>query len=366
MDAVFQNILRAAAEAGASDIHFKADAPITFRISRELRAIECDHPSDEWLRSVLAEITPANLRDAAGDGREIDFAFALEGLGRFRTNAFQQRGKIALALRLVKSGVRTFAELNLPDTIRKIAEAPRGIVIVAGAIGSGKSTTLAAMLDHVNATAHKHIITLEDPIEYLFADKQSVIEQREVGLDTESFSTGLRHVLRQDPDIIVIGEMRDADSAMAAMSAANIGHLVITTLHTSDAMQSVQRVVEFFPNEQRDYARQLFAATLRAIVCQRLVVSPKAGVLPALEILISNTGVVKAIESNQTDKLPGIMELGAGEGMQSFDQALRNLVASGRITREEAMAHAANPETLRMSFQGVTLNESNRILGTRR
>ena len=366
MDPVFRNILRSASDAGASDIHLKAGAPIIYRIDRQLRPIESEAPSDAWLRAVLDTIAPAHLRDALAAGHEIDFAFAIEGLGRFRTNAFQQRGQIALALRLVKGQIRNFAQLNLSDTIRRVAESPRGIVIVAGAIGSGKSTTLAAMIDHINRTARKHIITLEDPIEYLFDDGQSLIEQREIGLDTASFAHGLRHVLRQDPDVIVIGEMRDAESAMAAMSAANIGHLVITTLHTSNAMQSVQRLIEFFPNEQRDYARQLFASALRAVVCQRLVTSSGAGVLPALEILINNVGVTKAIESNQTDMIPGLMELGGNEGMQSFDQALRALVAANKITRDEAMAHAANPETLRMSFQGVSLNESNRILGSRR
>ena len=366
MDPVFQSILRNASEAGASDVHMKAGAPIVYRINRELHPFGAEPPSDEWLRSVVETIAPPHLRDAYARGEEVDFAFDIEGLGRFRTNVFQQRGQVALALRLVKNQVQNFAALNLPATLSRIAESPRGIVIVAGAIGSGKSSTLAAMLDHLNRHARKHVITLEDPIEYLFRDGQCIIEQREVGLDTESFSSGLRHVLRQDPDVIVIGEMRDAESAMAAMSAANIGHLVITTLHTSDAMQSVQRVIEFFPNEQRDYARQLFAATLRAVVCQRLVPSTTSGVIPAVEILINHLGVQKAIAADQPEKLPGMMELGAGEGMQTFDQALRALVTANRITREEAIAHAANPEGLRMAFQGVTLHETSRILGSRR
>jgi pilus retraction protein PilT len=366
MDPVFQNILRGAAEAGASDIHFKASAPIVYRIDRDLRPLNAESPSEAWLQAVLEELAPPHLREAWKLGHEIDFAFAVEGLGRFRTNVFQQRSQTAIALRLVTDKIRNFSELNLPETIPRIAESPRGIVLIAGAIGSGKSTTLAAMIEHINMTARKHIITLEDPIEYLFHDKSSIIEQREVGLDTETFGSGLRHVLRQDPDVIMIGEIRDAQSAMAAMSAANIGHLVLTTLHTNDAVQSIQRIVEFFPNEQRAYARQLFAVTLRAVICQRLVTSSTAGVLPALEILINNIAVSKAIEANLTDKLSGIMELSANEGMQTFDHALRSFVATGRITREEALAHAANPETLRMSFQGVTLNESNRILGSRR
>ena len=366
MDSVFAEIMRHAVDTGASDVHLKAGAPIVFRVDRELRSLEAEAPSEAWLQAVLQEIAPANLQTALQEGREIDFAFAVEGLGRFRTNVFRQRGQTAIALRLVKNEIRNFTELNLPETLRKIAEAPRGIIIVAGAIGSGKSTTLAAMIGHINANARKHIITLEDPIEYLFHDQQSIIEQREIGLDTATFATGLRHVLRQDPDVIMVGEIRDAESAMAAMSAANIGHLVITTLHTNDAMQSVQRIIEFFPTEQRDYARQLFAVTLRAVVCQRLLRSTTSGVLPALEILINNLAVTKAIETGQSDKLLGIMELSSGEGMQTFDQALRSFVASNRISREEALAYAANPETLRMSFQGVTINESNRILGSRR
>ena len=366
MDSAFQILLRHAVEARASDIHLKGGGPVVLRVDRQLRDLDWKTPTDSWLREVIGALVPAHLREPYAAGREVDFAFAVEGLGRFRTNIFQQRGEVALALRLVKEEIRSFGELNLPDTIRRISEAPRGIVIVAGAIGSGKSTTLAAMLDHVNSTKRKHIVTIEDPIEYLFADKQSVIEQREIGLDTMSFSTALRHVLRQDPDIIVIGEMRDAESAMAAMSAANIGHLVITTLHTADAMQSVQRVLEFFPVEQREYARQLFAATLRAVICQRLVNSTDSGVLPALEILVNTISVAKAIEGGQTEKLPGIMELGTNEGMQTFDQALRAMVAANRITREEALAHAANPDLLRMSFQGVNLSEGTRILGSRR
>jgi len=366
MDSSFEILLRHAVEAGASDIHLKGGGPVVLRVDRQLRYLDWETPSEAWLRSIIAALVPAHLCEAYAAGREVDFAFAMEGLGRFRTNVFQQRGEVALALRLVKQQIRGFGELNLPDVIRRISESPRGIVIVAGAIGSGKSTTLAAMLEHVNTTQCKHIITIEDPIEYLFTDKDSVIEQREIGLDTVSFSAALRHVLRQDPDIIVIGEMRDAESAMAAMSAANIGHLVITTLHTADAMQSVQRMLEFFPVEQRQYARQLFAATLRSVICQRLVTSTSAGVLPALEILVNTIGVSKAIEAGQTDKLSGIMEFGATEGMQTFDQALRAMVAANRITREEALAHAANPDLLRMSFQGVNLSEGTRILGSRR
>lgn len=365
MDEIFQSILRAAIEAGASDIHIKADAPVVFRIARELVPVDAPLHSESWLRRVVEQIVPAHLQAQLEREHEVDFAFAAPGLGRFRTNVFQQRGQLTLALRLVKTDVPAFEELNLPETIRGIAVAPRGIVIIAGAIGSGKSTTLAAMLEHLNATERRHIITLEDPIEFLFTDKQSVIEQREIGLDTASFASGLRHVLRQDPDVIVIGEMRDGQSAAAAMSAANIGHLVITTLHTADATRSVQRVLEFFPAHERDYARRLFADTLHAVICQRLVSSSESGVLPAVEILLNTSAVSQAIVGDRLDKIAGLIEMSTGDGMQTFDQALHQLVKAGRVSREEAMAHAANPDALRMAFQGVILSESRRILGSR-
>ena len=365
MDQMLEGILRAAVQAGASDIHLKTDAAIMFRINGTLTPIEAPLPGEEWLESVLAQIVPPQLAPALERDHEADFAFAPAGLGRFRTNVFQQRGRWTIAMRLVKTEIRSFEELNLPAGVQRIAETPRGIVLIAGAIGSGKSTTLAAIVEQINRTARKHIITLEDPIEFLFEDKLSVIEQREVGIDTSSFSSGLRHVLRQDPDVIVIGEMRDTASAAAAMSAANIGHLVIATLHTGDAPKSVQRILEFFPAEQREYARRLFADTLHAVLCQRLIRSDSSGTLPAVEILLNNGGVAKLILDDRIDKLTGAMELGTGEGMQTFDQALQQLVASGRITRQEALAHAANPDALRMAFQGVVLSESRRILGSR-
>jgi twitching motility protein PilT len=365
MDATFAAILRAAAEARASDVHIKPDAPVVIRIDRELIPVEAPTPTAAWLQTVLGNIVPPHARQRLDREHEADFAFMLEGVGRFRANVFHQRGVPTLALRLVKKEIPNFADLNLPKTVQAVAEAVRGIVILAGATGSGKSTTLAAMVEHINLTTRRHIITLEDPIEFLFQDKQSIIEQREVGLDTGTFVSGLRNVLRQDPDVIVIGEMRDAESAAAAMSAANVGHLVITTLHTSDATKSVQRIVEFFPEGERDYARRLFASTLRGVVCQRLVNSTTGSVIPAVEILLNNSAVAGLITDNQAEKLSGLIELNAGEGMQSFDQSLAALVKAGRITREEAIAHAGNPDLLRMAFQGVVLSETHRIIKSR-
>lgn len=361
----FLTILRGASESGASDIHIKPGSPIVFRMAGALAPVEAPAPSEEWLAAVLREIVPAALQARLAEEHEVDFAYAPEGLGRFRVNVFQQRGSLVMAMRLVKAAVRDFGALNLPPVVRKIAEAARGIVLITGATGSGKSTTLAAMIEHINRTARKHILTLEDPIEYLFTDRQSVIEQREVGIDTASFATGLRNVLRQDPDVLVIGEMRDAASVAAAISAANIGHLVLSTLHTSDAAKSVQRVLEFFDAADRDQARRQLATTLHAVVCQRLVQSPTAGTIPAVEVMINNAAVTKLIHGDTLDKLPAAIELGGGEGMQTFEMALYDLVKAGRIPQAEALAHAPNPEALKMRFQGVVLSENRRILGSR-
>jgi len=362
---IFSRILEGAVAAGASDIHLKPDAPVIFRIRGDLVPVEAPMPTAEWLRAILHEMVPEHLRERLEQDHEVDFAYTSPSTGRFRANVFQQRGSLVVALRLVKGMVRTFDELNLPPMVRRIAEAPHGIVLVTGATGSGKSTTLAAMIEHINVTARKHIITLEDPIEYLFEDKQSVIEQREVGLDTFSFSSGLKNVLRQDPDVIVIGEMRDSASVAAAISAANIGHLVIATLHTVDAAKSVQRILEFFPGSDREPARQQLANTLHAVICQRLVHSPAGEVLPAVEIMLNNAAVTKLIHGGQLEKLMAAIELGAGDGMQTFDQSLYDMVQQKAISQDEAIANSPTPEALKMRFQGVILSETRRILSAR-
>ncbi len=361
----FHSILRGAIDAGASDIHLKAGGPVTFRIARDLVLVEAPTPTPEWMETVLGAIVPADVRGRLEREQEVDFAYAPAGLGRFRTNVFRQRGQPVIAMRLVKTVLREFAGLHLPEMVRKVAETPRGIVLIAGATGSGKSTTLAAMIEHINRTARRHIITLEDPIEYLFTDRQAIIEQREVGLDTASFASGLKNVLRQDPDVIVIGEMRDPESIAAAISAANIGNLVISTLHTADAAKSVQRILEFFPSADREPMRRQLATTLYAVICQKLVNATDGTLLPAVEVLLGNSAVEKAIHQGTLEKLQAAMEMGAGDGMQTFDQALYDLVSAGRITQAEALAHSPSPESLRMRFQGVVLSETRRILGSR-
>jgi len=359
---LFNKILNAAVEGGASDIHIKIGGPVIFRIDGQLVAVEAPHPTAEWMARVIDNIVPGHARERLDMDREVDFSYHLHDVGRFRTNLFQQRGEFALAMRYVKAEVPTFEDLNLLPILKSISEAHRGIVLVAGTTGSGKSTTLAAMIEHVNSNDKKHIITLEDPIEYVFEDNQSVIEQREIGLDTSSFSHALRHVLRQDPDIIMIGEMRDATSFQAAISAADTGHLVLSTLHTTNAAQSVGRILDFFKADDREQVRRQLAGTLKAVVCQRMVPAIGSGVVPALEILINSPTVRKLLEENRLDKLAAAIETGGEDGMQNFNQALFNLVQEGKVTKEQAMAKASNPQTLEMNFQGIFLDEAKRIL----
>ena len=359
---LFYKILKTAMEGGASDVHLKIGTPVVYRINRELIAVECPFPTLEWMNSVVAKITPVHLTQKLEEEREIDFSYFVPGIGRYRTNLFQQRGEWCLAMRYVKTKVPSFQELGLLEQIKKIAESPRGIVLLAGSTGCGKSTTLAAMVEHINNGFKKHLVTLEDPIEYVFEDNQSVIEQREVGLDTVSFHHALKHVLRQDPDIIMIGEMRDDISFTAAMSAADTGHLVLSTLHTTNASQSVNRILDFFAADEREQIRRQLAGTLRAVVCQRMVTTIAGSMTPALEILINSPTVKKLIEENRLDKLPAAIETGIDDGMLTFNQSLFNLVKDGKVTEKEALAKASNPQALEMNFKGIFLDEGRRIL----
>ena len=359
---LFQRILKTAVEGGASDVHVKIASPVIFRINQQLIAIECPLPTEDWMNKIVDQVVPAHLKKGIDEEREADFSYFIPGIGRFRTNLFQQRGQWCLAMRHVKTHVPSFEELGLLPQIKKIAESPRGIVLLAGATGCGKSTTLAAMIEHINANFKKHIITMEDPIEYVFEDNQCVVEQREVGLDTLSFHHALKHVLRQDPDIIMIGEMRDSISFTAAMSAADTGHLVLSTLHTTTAGQSVNRILDFFKAEEREQIRRQLAGTLQAVVCQRMVATVAGGITPALEIMINTATVKKLIEENRLDKLPAAIETANDDGMLNFNQALFQLVKDGKVSEQEALSKATNPQALEMNFKGIFLDEGRRIL----
>jgi twitching motility protein PilT len=334
-----------------SDLHVKVGSPPMVRISGELEPLP-DIPTltpadtEEALREILKN--PARVQELEDEG-EVDFASAIPGLARFRINAFRQRGSISFVCRRIPYGITTIEELGLPDAVRVTAEEPRGIVLVTGTTGSGKSTTLAAMVDHVNTTRPRHIVTIEDPIEFLHSDKRSVINQREVGSDTASFGRALRRVLRQDPDIILIGEMRDEETVRTALSAAETGHLVLSTLHTADASETVNRVIDFFPPHEHRQVRAMLAATLRGVISQRLVPAIGGGRVAALEIL-RTTGRVRdaIIDPNQTGHLAQIIAEGAYYGMQTFDQALFGHYKEGNITRDEALAMASSPQDFKL------------------
>ena len=359
----FYRILKAAVEGAASDVHLKNGTPVMIRINGELIAVDSPFPTVEWMAKVVETITPPHLRKRLEEEREIDFSYFVPGIGRFRTNLFQQRGQWCLAMRFVKMHVPGFEELGLPEQIKQVAESPRGIVLLAGTTGCGKSTTLAAMIEHINANFKKHIVTLEDPIEYVFEDNQSVIEQREIGLDTLSFHNALVHVLRQDPNVIMIGEMRDDISFSAAMSAAETGHLILSTLHVTNASQSINRILDFFKVDEREQIRRQLATTLRAVICQRMVSTVDGKLTPALEIMLNTPMVRKLLEENRLDKLPAAIETSTDDGMLTFNQSLFNLVKIGRVTEKEALAKATNAQALEMNFKGIFLDEGHRIIG---
>lgn len=363
MKEYLDGILRYAVNIGASDIHLKPNKPPILRVSAQLINVEADAPTDTDMMELSKEIIPEFLQQKFKEEREADFSYFVPDVGRFRTNIYTQRGQINLALRHVKAKVPDFATLNLPEVLKKIAMSERGIVFVAGATGSGKSTTLACMLEYVNNHEKSHIITLEDPIEFVFEDKQCVINQREVGLDTLSFRAALKNVLRQDPDIIMVGEMRDAESFGAAITAAETGHLVVTTVHSNNAAQTITRVLDFFPHEERPQILRALAGCLCAVVCQRMIPAKNGGAVPAVEILINTPIVRKLLEDGKVEKLPAAIESGGEDGMQSFNQSIYKHIKSGLISEEDGIAKASNPDQLKMNLKGIFLDESRRIIG---
>ena len=351
------NVLATGVAEGASDWHIREDSNVVLRVDGNL--VEVDFvTSREFLEHAISEIIDASDMEDFRKTGDADFAFEEDGVGRFRSNLHKQRGKMGLTLRYVKGKIPNIDELNLPGVLRTIAESNNGIVFVTGTTGSGKSPTLAGMVDHLNTKLSCHIITIEDPIEYTFKDGTSIIEQREVGLDSETFGSALVHSLRQDPDVIVIGEMRNTETFETALAASETGHLVMTTLHTKDASQSINRILDMYPNDQRDSIRNSLSTSLRAIICQRLV--PRAtgkGVVPVTEILISTPIVRKLIAENRLAKLSSAIEGGEDDGMISFNKCLLKLVNDGVITEDAALATSDNPQALKMNLKGIFLSD---------
>ncbi len=360
----FRAILETGVNARASDWHIREGATVVLRVDAQLVEITDFVTTKEFLTEAVKEIaTPHNLDSYEKTG-DADFAHYEDDVGRFRVNLHKQRGLMWDTLRHVKDKVPDLAKLGLPQVLLRIAEAQRGIVLVTGTTGSGKSTTMACMLEHMNTSMARHIITVEDPIEYTFEDKNSIFEQREVGLDVISFQSALIHALRQDPDVIVVGEMRSAESFDTATHAADTGHMVMTTLHTTNAPQTIQRILDFYPHEEREEIRQALANNLHAIICQRLM--PRAigkGVVPGMEIMINSPVVRKLISDGRLDKLPAAIEASRAEGMMSFNQCLLELVNQGLITEEVALERASNPDALKMNLKGIYLGTEGGIIG---
>jgi twitching motility protein PilT len=344
--------LRYVVEHEGSDLHLKVGAPPMTRIHGALGPIPGFEPltaadSEEALRTLVGTLPARNEFDEEG---EADFSYSIPNVSRFRVNAFKQRGSISVVCRAIPYQVRTIDDLGLPPAIRALAEERRGIILLTGTTGSGKSTTLAAMIDHINETRAEHIITLEDPIEYLHGDKRSIINQREVGADTKSFARAMRRVLRQDPDVILIGEMRDEETVRTALSAAETGHLVLSTLHTLDATETINRIIDFFPPHLQQQARVMLASTLRGAVSQRLVPTVDgSGRVAASEVMIV-TGRVEDLILNpeETGKISQVIAEGDYYGMQTFDQSLLTHVEAGRVTEEVAMDYASSPHDFKL------------------
>jgi twitching motility protein PilT len=346
--------LRYVVEREGSDLHVKVASPPMARIHGALKPIEgaealTAEDTEAALEHILADA--ALLQEFADEG-EADFSYEVRGLSRFRVNAFRQRGWVSIACRAIPFQVRTIEDLGLPEVIRDLAEQPRGIILLTGTTGSGKSTTLAAMIDHINSTRSRHVVTLEDPIEYLHRDKLSIINQREVGQDTESFARAMRRVLRQDPDVILIGEMRDEETVRTALSAAETGHLVLSTLHTLDATETVNRIIDFFPPHLQQQARVMLAATLRGVVGQRLMPRKGGGRVAVCEVLVV-TGRVQdlILNPNETGRITEVIAEGEYYGMQTFDQALLKHVLAGTVDEADAMEVASSPHDFKLMLE---------------
>ncbi len=331
----------------ASDLHLVTGYPPIIRINGELWAIPKEPPLAACDSQGLAFVLmTSEQQNQFLKFKEIDFSYAFEGKERFRTNVFFQRGCISCALRLIPTKIRTVSELNLPPVMHRFVEAQQGFVMITGPASHGKSTTLAALIDAINHTRCSHIVTIEDPIEYLFTPDSSVIEQRELNSDTYSFSMALRSVFRQDPDVVMIGEMRDAETIGTALTAAETGHLVFATLHTNSAAQSIHRIVDSFPAEQQGQVRAQLSSSLLGIVSQRLILSNKDAMIPACEVLFNNSAVGNLVRENKIHEIPLVIDTSSNDGMISLNKSLANLVKSGDVGLERALSYSLNPQEL--------------------
>jgi twitching motility protein PilT len=348
-------LLQLMIKTGISDIHFKADTPPSVRINGKIVSTKFDSFTPKHIEELAYTLMNKEQKNKFETEHELDMSYAISNLSRFRVNVYRQRGTLALSMRVVPLKVKSFENLNLPsDVLRKLSSETRGLILIAGVTGAGKTTTLNSMLDYVNSNFDYNIITVEDPIEYYHVDKKSSVSQREVGTDTKSFKNALKYILRQDPDVIVIGEMREFEAISAGITAAETGHLVISTIHTIDAVQTIDRIIDIYPPHQQNQVRTQLASVLKAIVCQRLCYRCDIeGRVPATEILVGTSLVRKLIMENKTAEIYKTMEQGEYYGMKTFDQDLYQLLKEKKITTEEAMDKAANPEDLMLKVKGI-------------
>jgi twitching motility protein PilT len=350
-------VLKVALKGGASDIHLKSGLPAMFRVDGALVPLKNgERILPEEMQKIAFSIMNPVQKARFEEFREADLAYGIPGLGRFRVNVFQQRGTIGIVFRVIPFGVKSMEQLHLPKVIEKIAMENRGLILVTGTTGSGKSTTLASMIDFINANRTSHIMTIEDPIEFLIRDRRSIVNQREIGVDTQSFANALRAALRQDPDVILVGEMRDFETIETAITAAETGHLVMSTLHTLDATETINRIISVFPPYQQKQVRLQLASILKAVISQRLV--PRAdgkGRVPALEVMVSTARVRECIgDKDRTKELPDAIAKGfTTYGMQTFDQSLMQLVKQNLVTYEEALKHVSNADDFALRFRGI-------------
>ena len=357
MGMALNDILKVAVKGGASDIHLKSGLPPMFRVDGALVPLKNgERMMPDEIQQIAIDIMNPVQKTRFDEHREADLAYGIAGLGRFRVNVFQQRGSLGIVFRVIPFGVKTVQQLHLPKVVEQISQENRGLILVTGTTGSGKSTTLAAMIEQINSDRTSHIMTIEDPIEFLIRDRRSIVNQREIGVDTHSFANALRAALRQDPDVILVGEMRDFETIETALTAAETGHLVMSTLHTLDATETINRIISVFPPHQQKQVRLQLSATLKAVISQRLV--PRAdgkGRVPALEVLVSTAFTRELIgDKERTKEIPDAIAKGyTTYGMQTFDQSLMSLVKDGLVTYEEALKNVSNPDDFALRYRGV-------------
>ncbi|NLX04905.1 MAG: PilT/PilU family type 4a pilus ATPase [Phycisphaerae bacterium] len=351
---------RAVIKHDGSDLHLKANSKPRMRIGGSIRTVAGEELSNADIEEMIFSVMSPKLREMYQKNGAVDFAYDLEGEDRFRLNVFRQRGMTSIAARRVERDIPTFEGLNLPAQIGKLASYHQGLVLLSGITGSGKSTTIAAMLEYINENRACHIVTIEDPIEYIFTDKKAFINQREVGIDVADFSDGLKYLMREDPDVVLIGEMRDRQTFQAALQAAETGHLVLGTIHSSSTAQTVTRLLDLFPQEERSLIRQSLVFNLKAIISQRLLPSIKEGtdMIPAVEILINNPAIRKLIGESRESDILDVIKSNYDIGMQDFNESLRQMVAKEWIESQTAYDASPNPEELKMRLKGINASKS--------